>query len=146
MWAEPEVVRHISGKASTREESWARLLRYAGHWRLMGYGFWAIEEKATGRFVGEGGFADFKREMDPAFDAPEQGWALASAAHGKGYAGEAVGAMLGWGECHFGRGDFVCMISPDNAPSLRLAERVGYREYARAAYKGEPAILLRRQV
>src|SRR5690606_7603589 len=77
MWGDPEVVRFISGKPSTREESWARMLRYPGHWSLLGYGFWLIEEKESGRFVGEGGFADFMRAIEPPFDAPEQGWALA---------------------------------------------------------------------
>ena len=145
MWADPAVVRFISGKPATREESWARLLRYPGHWALMGYGFWAIEEKASGAFVGEGGLADFKRDIEPAFDAPEQGWALSPAMHGKGYAHEAASAMLAWGEAHFRRRDFVCMISPDNAASLRLADKLGYREFARTTYKGDASVLLRRQ-
>lgn len=145
MWADPAVVRFISGKPSTREESWARLLRYPGHWALMGYGFWAIEEKASGAFVGEGGLADFKRDIEYAFDAPEQGWALSPAMHGKGYAHEAASAMLAWGEAHFRRRDFVCMISPDNAASLRLADKLGYREFARTTYKGDVSVLLRRQ-
>lgn len=144
MWADPAVVRHISGKPSTREESWSRLLRYAGSWALLGYGFWAIEEKASGRFIGEGGFADFKREIEPAIDAPEQGWALAPHAHGKGYASEAVAAMLAWGERYFVRRDFICMIAPENTASLRVAEKAGYREFARADYKGSATILLRR--
>ncbi len=144
MWAAPDVVRHISGKPSTREESWARLLRYPGHWALLGYGFWAIEEKASGRYAGEGGFADFKREMTPKISVPEQGWALAPWAHGKGYATEAVRAMIDWGESHFGRRDFICIISPSNTASIRVAEKAGYREVARPEYKGEPTILCRR--
>ena len=143
MWADPAVVRFISGKPSTREESWARLLRYPGHWSLMGYGFWAIEEKASGVFVGEGGFADFKRDIDPPFHTPEQGWALKPDMHGKGYAYEAVSTMFRWGEAHFGRHDFVCLISADNASSLRLAHKVGYREYACTTYRGDASILLR---
>ena len=144
MWGDPDVTRFIGGKPSSREESWARLLRYPGMWWLVGYGFWAFEEKATGAFVGEGGFGAFKREIDPPFDAPEQGWALAPAAHGKGYAREAMTAALTWGEQHFGRRDFVCMISPENTPSLKLAEKLGYRAYARVAYKGADSLLLRR--
>lgn len=145
MWGDPEVVRFISGKPSTREESWARMLRYPGHWSLLGYGFWLIEEKESGRFVGEGGFADFMRAIEPPFDAPEQGWALAPWAQGKGYAYEAMRAAIDWGEAHFKRRDFVCMISPGNEPSLKLADKLGYREYARTDYKGEPAVLLRRR-
>ncbi|MBX3429542.1 MAG: GNAT family N-acetyltransferase [Hyphomonadaceae bacterium] len=144
MWAEPGVVRFISGKPSTREESWGRFLRYPGHWQMLSHGFWLIEEKATGAFVGEGGFGAFKRDMEPAFEAPEMGWALMPTMHGKGYANEAVAAMIDWGEPHFGRRDFVCMISPGNAPSLALAAKHGFREYTRTTYKGEPSILLRR--
>ncbi|HCK84411.1 MAG TPA: GNAT family N-acetyltransferase [Hyphomonadaceae bacterium] len=144
MWADPEVVRYIGGRPSTREESWARLLRYPGLWALLGYGFWAIEEKASGRLAGEGGFADFKREISPAIDAPEQGWALASWAHGKGYGSEAVAAMIAWGETHFGRRDFVCIISPENAPSIRVAEKVGYREVAHTTYKDAATVMFRR--
>lgn len=144
MWAEPDVVRFISGKPSTREESWGRFLRYPGHWQMLGHGFWLIEEKGTGAFVGEGGFGKFKRDMEPAFEAPEMGWALMPTMHGKGYANEAVSAMIAWGEPHFGRRDFVCMISPGNAPSLALAAKHGFREYTRTNYKGEPSVLSQR--
>lgn len=144
MWADPAVMRFISGKPSTREEAWGRFTRYPGHWALLGFGFWAIEEKASGDFIGEGGFAAFERDMTPAFEAPEQGWAFNPRVHGKGYALEATRAMIGWGETHFGRRDFVCMIAPENAPSLKLAAKLGYAEYARTSYKGEPTILLRR--
>jgi len=144
MWADPDVARFIGGKPSSREDTWGRLLRYVGHWELLGHGFWLIEEKATGQFLGEGGWGTFKREIEPRFEAPEQGWALATSAHGKGYAYEAMRAALDWGVAHFGRTDFVCMIAPENAPSLKLAAKLGYAEYGRAEYKGSPSILLRR--
>jgi len=144
MWANENVTRFIGGKPSSREDSWRRFQTYVGHWALIGHGFWLIEEKASGRFVGEGGFGTFKREIEPPFDAPEQGWALAPSAHGQGYAFEAMGAAARWGEQHFGRSDFVCMIAPDNAPSLKLAQKLGYREYGRSPYRGEPSVQLRR--
>lgn len=142
MWAEPEVTRFIGGRPSTRDEVWSRLLRYAGHWALLGYGYWAIVEKATGRFIGELGFADFKRDIIPSLDGmPELGWALASHAHGKGYATEAVRAAIAWGEAHFGPVRTACIISPDNLPSIRVAEKCGYREWRRTTYKDNPTIM-----
>ncbi|MCR6645939.1 MAG: GNAT family N-acetyltransferase [Terricaulis sp.] len=144
MWADPEVVRFISGKPSTREESWGRMLRYPGMWALLGYGFWAIEEKQGGALIGEAGFADFQREISPALDAPEMGWALSPAAQGKGYGLEALKAMIGWGEGHFGRRDFACIIAPENAASIRLAQRLGFVEIARGAYKTQPTVFFRR--
>lgn len=145
MWGDEAVGRFISGKPSTREESWRRMQSFLGHWHLLGHGYWLIEEKATGAYVGDGGFGSFKRALgDIPFDAPEQGWALSPAMHGKGYAVEAASAQIAWAEQHFGRTDFVCMISPENTPSLRVAEKLGYREFARTLYHGAPSILFRR--
>lgn len=145
MWADPAVVRYIGGRASSREDCWARLLRYAGHWRLLDCGFWTIRETASGRFVGEAGLADFKREIDPAYPGVlEAGWALAAWAHGRGFAFEALLAILAWSEQVLKAERTVCVIEPGNAPSIRLAERLGYREFARGRYKGDALILLER--
>ena len=145
MWADPEVVRFIAGKPSTREESWARLIRYAGHWSLMGYGFWAVEDRETGQFLGEVGFMDFKRAIEPPLDGmPEAGWVLAPAAHGRGIATETVGAALAWGDAHFDEAHTSCIIAPGHAASVRVAEKHGYRQFHSAVYKDKPALLLKR--
>ncbi len=145
MWADPAIVRHISGKPSSQEEAWARLHRYVGHWCLMGYGFWMVEEKDTGRFLGEVGFADFKRNIQPPIDGmPEIGWVLTTAAQGRGIATETVAAALSWGDAHFEQAYTVCMISPAHTASLRLAEKHGYEEYGSTVYLGRPTLLLKR--
>ncbi len=142
MWADPQVTRFIGGKPSTQEEVWARMLRYIGHWALLGYGYWALEDKATGRFIGELGFADFRRNIEPSLqDVPEVGWALAGHAQGKGYATEALGAVVAWGEAHFGPVRTACIIHPDNGPSIRVAQKCGYREFQRTTYKDQPTIM-----
>jgi RimJ/RimL family protein N-acetyltransferase len=145
MWGDAEVARYIGGKAFGRDEVWMRLLRYVGHWALLGYGFWVIEEKASGRFVGEVGLGDFMRDLNPPLGAvPEAGWVLAPWAHRRGFATEAVRAALKWGASHLGASRTVCIISPENVPSLRVAEKCGYREFRRTTYKGQPTILLER--
>jgi RimJ/RimL family protein N-acetyltransferase len=145
LWADPGVVRYIGGRPFSAEDAWAKLLRYAGLWSLLGYGYWAIVEKTTGGFIGELGFADFKRDIVPSFDGlPELGWALASRAHGKGYATEAVRAAVAWGETHLEQRRTACLIHPDNLPSLRVAAKAGYRELQRTTYKGQPTIILSR--
>jgi RimJ/RimL family protein N-acetyltransferase len=145
MWVEPDVTRYIGGTPLSAEDAWAKFLRYAGHWALMGFGYWALTEKSSGRFIGEVGFADFKRELTPSLDGtPEIGWVLAPWSHGNGYATEAVRAAIAWGTEHFGPVRTACIIHPDNARSLRVAEKCGYEEFARTTYKGEPTIMLRR--
>jgi RimJ/RimL family protein N-acetyltransferase len=145
MWAAPEVTRYTTGKPLTREEVWARLLRYLGHWDVMGFGYWVIEEKATGAFVGELGFVDWKREVEPSLEGmAEMGWILVPCAHGKGYATEAALAAIAWSEKNLDGTKVVCMIDPANTASIRVAEKIGFREYARTSYKGMPTILFER--
>lgn len=144
LWADENVTRFIGGKPSTREDSWGRFLRYVGHWQMVNHGFWLIEDKATGAFLGEGGFGSFKREIEPRIEAPEQGWVIAPTAHGKGYGFEAMSAAVHWGEAFFGRTDFQCIIAPENHPSLALAAKLGYRETGKGLYKGEATTMLRR--
>lgn len=145
MWALPEVVKHIGGRPFTEEEVWGRVLRYVGHWAALGFGYWAIVDQASGRFVGEAGFADFKRDLKPSLDgAPEIGWALCPWAHGQGYATEAVRAAVAWGDAAFGARRTVCLIGPENAASIRVAHKCGYAEVLRTTYKGEPTLLFER--
>lgn len=145
LWARPEVAHHITGRPNTPEECWARVLRYAGHWALHGWGFWVVSETRTGQFVGELGFMDFRRDIDPPIgEAPEIGWVLAPEMHGKGYATEAGRAALGWGRDRFGPVRAACMIKPDNAASLAVAGRLGFVEYARTTYHGKDEVLLTR--
>lgn len=145
MWAEAEVTRFIGGRPFTAEETWARLLRYVGHWNVLGFGYWVVEEKETGAFVGEVGFADYKREVEPPFEGtPEIGWVFASAEHGRGYATEAVKAALAWGDAHFHDAKTVCMIGPENLASIRVAEKCGYREWRKALYKGKETLVFGR--
>lgn len=144
-WGDPDVTRHIGGRPFTPEESWARVLRYAGLWGLLGYGYWVVCERRTGRFVGEVGLGNFHRETTPPLgDDPEAGWVLAPWAHGHGFATEAVRAALAWCDANLGFSRTVCMIEPGNAASIRVAEKCGYRELVRATYKGEDTIVFER--
>lgn len=145
MWADPAVVRFIGGVPSTRQQTWSRLLTYMGHWQALKYGYWAIEEKSTGAFIGEAGFADFKRDIVPAMqNVPELGFALIPSAHGKGYASEAVNAVLAWGDAHLPSKRTVCIVNDDNAASLRIVENAGYRAFDHAVFHGNGVRYLER--
>lgn len=145
MWGDPEVVRYIGGKPSTRDESWARLLRYVGHWPLLGYGFWAVERKGDARFVGDVGFANWEREVTPPLDGmPEGGWVFIAESQGRGLATEAVRAAVDWIDANVARNTTACIINDDNAASIRVAHKLGYREFAKGQFKGSNVIQLRR--
>lgn len=145
LWADPEVVAHIGGRPATRREAWMRLLSYRGCWAVLGYGYWAIEDRETGRYAGDTGFADFHRDMDvPIRSIPEAGWVLAPWAQGRGLALEALEATHRWLDAHQGSGRSVCLIDPGHARSIRLAEKVGYRDPVTVRLNGVETVLLAR--
>lgn len=145
IWSDPEVVRHIGGTPASAEDVWKRLLQYHGLWSLLGYGYWAVEEKASGRYIGDIGVADFRRDVTPSLRGMlECGWVLASEAHGKGYASEAVTAITDWAQLHFADRRVVCMIAPGNIASIRVAEKAGFRPWESTRYHGDPTLLFSR--
>lgn len=145
LFRDPDFTRHIFGRGLDAEEVWFRTLRDIGHWQALGHGNWAARLKDGGELVGTFGVLDYRRELVPPFDAPELGWGVAPRFQGKGLAGEALGAALAWVDDELNASRTVCMISPDNTASMKLAERVGYRPYAEGAYKGSTVQLLERR-
>lgn len=131
MFADPEVVAHIGGIPLDREIAWTRFLRDAGHWHLHPFGLFSVLEKDTGAYVGKLGFARFERDLSAlAQTAIEMSWTLATRFHGRGYASEAGRAAQAWFDSRFARRT-ACLIAKENAPSLRLAARLGYAEIDR---------------
>jgi RimJ/RimL family protein N-acetyltransferase len=115
----------------------------------IGYGMWIVERRSDSAVLGQIGFADFMREMDPPLaDVPEMAWVLGGggpeSSLGQGYGSEALAAVLAWGDAHLGKVIYQCIIAPENVPSLRLAERFGFLEIRRTDYKDGEVVLLER--
>jgi RimJ/RimL family protein N-acetyltransferase len=111
----------------------------------MGFGFWAIEEKTSGEFIGEAGLADFQRDLDPPLgEGPEAGWALRVASHGQGYGEEALRAVLAWGDAHFEGQAIHCLIDKDNDRSMKLARKCGFNPLREVTYKGAAGVVYTR--
>lgn len=145
MWAEPAVVRFIGGAPMSREAAWIRFLRQIGLWYHFGFGFFVIEDRAAGTFVGECGFHELRRALEPSIEGTiECGWGLVSAAQRRGIALEAMEAALAWCDHHHPGRRQTCMISLGNTPSQGIATKLGFVEFARTAYHGDPVMLLER--
>ncbi len=142
MWADPETTRHIgNGTPKSIEESWTSFLRHAGHWHIVGFGSWIVEEKASHRPIGVLGFNERKRERAADFDGlPELGWMFDRAASGKGYATEALSAALTWGKETLGPVRVIAITALDNAASIRVAEKCGFALFRRAESLGRPRL------
>ena len=144
MWADPVVCKHFPATLS-EEESWAKFLRLFGQWELFGFGNWSVHDRITGERLGETGFFEARRDIVPSLiGIPEAGWSFAAAAHGKGYAAEAVAAAHRWADDHFNKARLCCIIVPANTPSIRVADKMGYKEVAQTIYKTEPITVYHR--
>jgi len=118
--ADPEVMRFIGGKTFDRLEAWRGMAFMVGHWHLLGYGHWAVEEKSTGNLMGRIGF------LNPAgWPGFELGWTLAREYWGRGYATEGARRALQYGFEELDRSHIISLIHPDNNASIRVAERLG---------------------
>lgn len=145
MWADPAVTLHITGRPSTRQESWARHLRNIGHWSALGFGYWVVREKSTGLFLGEVGFGDFQRAIEPPLDAvPEMGWVLCTAAQGKGIANETATAACAWGDQLFSADKTVCIIAPEHAGSINVAQKLGFEHQHMGSYLKQQTLIMER--
>lgn len=146
LWALPEMVRYLGGVPQSREQSWVRLLRHIGMWDVMKFGFWTVTEKVSGQFIGQAGFHEMRRALTPSIeDTMETGWGLHPDFQGRGYASEALRAMLSWAVENHPDKKVTCIIKPENAASIRLAERHGFREFARSPYLEGEVIIFHRQ-
>lgn len=144
-WKQEGLMRFVGGEPPSREQTWARLLRYTGMWHILGFGFFAIEERESGHLVGEAGFLDSHRDMNPTTEGTlETGWAISPSLHGKGYATEAVRAAIAWADRTFADRRVTCIIDPENEPSLRVAEKVGFRRIGETLYKNRMHVMLER--
>jgi RimJ/RimL family protein N-acetyltransferase len=135
MMADTEVTRHLGdGRPLSPPEAWRQMAMFAGHWVLRGFGLWAVEERATGAFVGRIGC--WEPHGWPDF---ELGYVVARPFWGRGYASEGARASLAYAREQLGRDRIISIIRPENARSIRVAERFGATPEREVEFFGAPA-------
>jgi len=141
----PEVHKHFGPTPMNAEDAWRRLTSFVGGWQFVGFGMWAVEEKAGSRLVGVAGLFNAWRDLEPEFgEEPEMGWIMAAETHGKGLATEACRAVLEWAETNLPPTPIWAIIAPAHQPSIKLADKLGFEQIGEALYHGEPTLVFRR--
>jgi RimJ/RimL family protein N-acetyltransferase len=127
--------RSIYAKEFTREDVWRRIALYLGHWQIRGFGPLAIEEKATGKFVGSSGLW-----FPESWGDVEIGYGIHPAFRGRGYASEAAARAREYGYS-IGIKRLVSYIQPSNARSIRVAEKLGAKPDGTFNLHGNPHLV-----
>jgi RimJ/RimL family protein N-acetyltransferase len=122
MNADPEVRAHL-GPLLTREQAAASMRRFQEGIDRDAYGFWALELRATGEFIGMAGLDAV--DEDTPVDGVEIGWRLARSAWGHGYATEAAVAVLDYAFNQLGLTEILSITTLDNVRSQAVMRRLG---------------------
>jgi RimJ/RimL family protein N-acetyltransferase len=118
--ADPDVVRYLGGTTFDRVAAWRQIALFIGHRELRGWTSSAVVERSSGRLIGRGGL--WQPEGWPGV---EVGWILGRAAWGHGYATELGQAVRDYAFGSLGVAHLISVIHPDNAASIRVAEKIG---------------------
>jgi RimJ/RimL family protein N-acetyltransferase len=131
-FADPEVVRYISGVTKTRAETAAGVERMIRHWDRYGIGLFSLVRKADERLIGRAGFlfwdARWRNSLANELEASaetEIGWTLGREFWGLGYATEAATAARDWALSELGVTRLISLIQRGNVASVRVAEKLG---------------------
>jgi RimJ/RimL family protein N-acetyltransferase len=141
----PDVHKHFGPNPMNAEEAWRRLTSFIGGWQFLGFGMWAVEERASSKLIGIVGLFNAWRDLEPEFgEEPEMGWIMAAETHGQGIAFEACSAALEWAESNLSPTPIWAIIAPANAPSIRLAEKLAFEQVQESTYHDEPTLVFKR--
>ena len=108
------------GGGKNPDEAWRHMAMMIGHWQLKGFGYWAVDEKESGDFVGCVGLW-----KSPGWPELELGYWIAKEKQRKGYAREAAAECVKYARDVLGAESLVSYIDPGNEPSIKLAGVLG---------------------
>lgn len=133
-----ERTKYIGGPAASDFDAWGGFCRLIGHWMWNGYGFWTLEEKATGQAVGRIGMINHV-----SWPEPEIGWHMFANGEGRGLAYEGALRIRQHAGQVMGLDRVISLIHPDNQRSRTLADRLGATVEAEGELLGEPCLIYR---
>ena len=133
--ADPVVMRYMGngGAPSTRGQAAERFAAIRHHWRKHRFGLWAVEEKASGEFIGRIGLQH--HEDWPGTHKVEVGWLLDRSCWGRGLATEGARASLTYGFERRKLDRVISIALPENVASRRVMEKCGFVLQGEARWK-----------
>jgi RimJ/RimL family protein N-acetyltransferase len=136
IYADPESVRYL--RYYDLDGTRAQVERFKAHWVRHGFGLWAVEHRATGRFIGRVGLMHHDDWTASPHDA-EVGWVIERDMWGQGLASEGGAAALAFGTQQ-GLKRFVSIAHVDNAASQRVMEKLGLVRVGETVWRDSPVV------
>ncbi|MFP2933815.1 GNAT family N-acetyltransferase [Pyxidicoccus sp. 3LG] len=131
LYAKPEVMRHLTGKPRSREETVAHVAKMMGHWETHGFGLFAVTLRDSPDVIGRAGLCYLEDtglvEIAYLFDTPL--W-------GQGLATEVGRELLRWGFEELGLERIIGVANLENVASQAVLRKLGMAHVGRAFHYG----------
>jgi len=139
--ADPEVMRYLSGRPETRDETAALVARVQQRWLDFGCSWWSFIETGSGQIVGAGAVQNLRRDATPDPDPTcplEIGWRLRRDCWHRGLATEAARAMAHFAFDTLRTDELLAVCHPDNLASAKVMKRLGMQDLGLQTWYGKP--------
>ncbi|MFK7887493.1 MAG: GNAT family N-acetyltransferase [Gammaproteobacteria bacterium] len=119
-FGDEQTTRYLWGAPLDEANAWRNMAMVMGHWQIRGYGFFSLEDRETGEWVGRVG------PWNPhGWPQPEVGWTISPDHLRRGYAVEAGRASIEYAFRELGWTRVVHVILEGNEASIGVAEKLG---------------------
>ena len=127
--ADPVVMRYITGRAETPEETRGMIERVQAHWAKWGCSWWSFIERESEQIIGAGCIQHLRRSgAEPDTACPHEiGWRLRQDRWHRGLAGEAAVAMAGFAFDSLKAPTLYAVCDPENDASFAVMKRLGMK-------------------
>lgn len=139
----PEVMRYISGRPETRDETAAAITRVQRCWAAWGTSWWAFVDLSSDRVAGAGCIQYLRHEAAAPSDLEslrcnplEIGWRLHPDFWRQGLASEGATRMAAFAFDNLAAPELLAVRHPDNADSARVMDRLGMQYRALETWYG----------
>jgi RimJ/RimL family protein N-acetyltransferase len=146
MNADPEVMRYLTARLETRDDTVALVQRVQRHWATFGHSWWSLIDRETRQLVGAAVLQHLRRAAAPEPDATcplEVGWRLRRDCWGRGFATEAARAVVEFAFATQDADELLAVCNPDNRASAQVMRRLGMQECGLQTWYGSSLLTYR---
>lgn len=135
IYEEPSITEYMEDLYPNKEDEIEFTKSYIENmYAFYGYGMWIVIEKESSRIIGRAGLGN--RELDGEMYL-ELGYVIAKSCQNRGYATEVSKAIIEYAGRELGGDRIISLIKPGNKQSIRVAQKLGFKEIAEVTCDGE---------
>ena len=132
IYSDKEIVRYTEDLYEDPQDEAEYMRQYIDNqYRFFEYGIWAVTLKESGTLIGRAGIS-----LREGYDIPEIGYVIGRQYQNRGYAKEALKAILDYASRELEMDEFIAFTKEKNTPSVKLLKSLGFIRRGHSLIKG----------